>query len=146
MDIDGWSKDGFDEWEVEAYDQFPARPQTEEQFALNNPPPIGHNYIQPQINNASCSGSFPSTISPINNLAVGPFPEVEIGSSSDEDAPPIPESTKLARENLELRNRVSQLVQQSKTAENNNVSLKKQLFKCRNIFKHQIKSMKKVFS
>lgn len=146
MDLDEWGKDDFDEWEVEAYDQFPAQTQTEEPFVLHNQPQIGHNYVQPQINNTSCSGSFPNTMSPINNLASGPFPEVEIGSSSDEDAPPIPESTKLARENLELRNRVNQLVQQSKNAENNNVSLKKQLTKCRNIFKHQLKSMKKVFS
>lgn len=143
MDLDEWGKGDFDEWEVEAYDQFPTQTHTEEPFVLQNQTQLGHNFVQPQIVNTNCAGSCPNTM---NSLASGPFPEVEIGSSSDEDAPPIPESTKLARENLELRNRVSQLVQQSKNAENNNVSLKNQLKKCRNIFKLQIKSMKKVFS
>lgn len=124
----------------------PIQPRTDEPYVIQNQNQIGHNYVQPQINNTNCSGSCPNSMDSINSLAAGPFPEVEIGSSSDEDAPPIPESSKLARENLELRNRVSQLVQQSKNAESNNISLKKQLNKCRNIFKHQIKSMKKVFS
>jgi hypothetical protein len=72
--------------------------------------------------------------------APGAFPEVEIGSSSDEDAPPAPESTQLARENLQLRARVNALVTQSKSLEQANDSLKHQLGKCRRSFASQMKS------
>ena len=124
MDLDEWGREEFDEREIEAYDNY------QEELPIQPPHSSG------SLNNASIIS---------NNRNIGPFPEVEIGSSSDEDAPPIPESSQLARENLQLRARVEQLVQQSKTAENKNKSLKKQLFKCRNLFKHQIKSMKKAF-
>ena len=126
MDMDEWDNLAFDEWEIESYETQP--------IAAETPPQINsQNLMEPQINEQ-------------NNLtSPNQYPEVEIGSSSDEEAPPLPESTKLARENLELRQRVDQLVSQSKSAENKNKSLKKQLFKCRNIFKHQIKSMKKAF-
>ena len=70
----------------------------------------------------------------------GRLPEVEIGSSSDEDAPPVPESTQLARENLELRNKVMALMTQTKTLEQRNEGLKHQLSKYRTNFKSQIKS------
>lgn len=76
----------------------------------------------------------------------GPYPEVEIGTASDDEAPPVPPSTQLARENLELRTRVNELMQQSKRIENQNKTLKNQLAKCRNVFKTQIKTnFKKVF-
>jgi hypothetical protein len=74
-------------------------------------------------------------------LPGGPaFPEVEIGSSSDEDAPPAPESTQLARENLQLRAQVNALVTQSKSLEQANDSLKHQLSKHRHSFALQMKS------
>ncbi|OHT10753.1 hypothetical protein TRFO_19888 [Tritrichomonas foetus] len=123
MDLDEWDREAFDEWEIESYD-------------IPNDQPMVMPIITQNTNNMSQIH---------NNPTAGPFPEVEIGSSSDEEAPPIPESSQLARENLQLRARVEQLVQQSKSEENKNKSLKKQLFKCRNIFKHQIKSMKKSF-
>jgi hypothetical protein len=68
------------------------------------------------------------------------FPEVEIGSSSDDDAPRAPESTQLARENLQLRARVNALVTQSKSLEQTNDSLKHQLSKYRHSFASQMKS------
>jgi hypothetical protein len=71
----------------------------------------------------------------------GAFPEVEIGSSSDEDAPPHPPSTQLARENLRLRSRVSDLVTQSKTLEQTNDNLKRQLSKYRHSFASKIKHL-----
>ena len=123
--MDEWDNISFDEWEIESYESHPtAEPST----PMNN-----QNDSNYQISSQA------------NYTSPNQYPEVEIGSSSDEDAPPLPESTKLARENLELRQRVEQLVNQSKSAENQNKTLKKQLFKCRNIFKHQIKSMKKAF-
>lgn len=125
MDIDGWDNLAFDEWEIESYESHPNKEEA--------------NLINTQ--NETNYQETPQT----NYISPNRYPEVEIGSSSDEEAPPLPESTKLARENLELRQRVEQLVNQSKTAENQNKTLKKQLFKCRNIFKHQIKSMKKAF-
>jgi hypothetical protein len=70
----------------------------------------------------------------------GAFPEVEIGSSSDEDAPRAPESTKLARENLQLRTRVQVLMNQSKSLEQQNDGLKRQLTKYRHSFASQMKS------
>jgi hypothetical protein len=70
----------------------------------------------------------------------GAFPEVEIGSSSDEDAPRAPESTKLARENLELRTRVQALMSQSKNLEQQNDGLNRQLAKYRHSFASQMKS------
>lgn len=76
----------------------------------------------------------------VQNTEAGRLPEVEIGSSSDEDAPPVPESTQLARENLELRNRVMALMTQTKTLEQKNEGLKHQLSKYRTNFKSQIKS------
>ncbi|KAK8890959.1 hypothetical protein M9Y10_028160 [Tritrichomonas musculus] len=127
MDMDEWDNIPFDEWEVESYENHP----------IADAP-------CPSLNSESMSNP-PMNADQTNILSPNLYPEVEIGSSSDEEAPPLPESNKLARENLELRQKVEQLVNQSKSAENKNKSLKKQLFKCRNIFKHQIKSMKKAF-
>lgn len=70
----------------------------------------------------------------------GKFPEVVIGSSSDEDAPPVPESTQLARENLALRSRISALMSQTKHLEMRNEGLKDQLSKYRSNFKNQVKT------
>jgi hypothetical protein len=71
----------------------------------------------------------------------GAFPEVEIGSSSDDDAPPVPQSTQLARENLHLRARVSALVTQQKTLEQTNDTLRRQLGRCRHTFASGIKAL-----
>ena len=68
-----------------------------------------------------------------------PLPEVQIDSSSDEDAPPQPESTQMARENLDLRLRVRQLQEESKAAEMQNRTLKEQLSRYRNVFSNQMK-------
>jgi hypothetical protein len=68
------------------------------------------------------------------------YPEVEIGSSSDDEAPPPPESTQLARQNLELRNRVVALAEQSKMVEMRNNTLKTQLVAARDSFKKQLKA------
>jgi hypothetical protein len=68
----------------------------------------------------------------------GAFPEVEIGLSSDEDAPP---SAQLARENHQLRTRVNALVAQSTSVEQRNASLKQQLGKYRHSFASRIKSL-----
>ena len=68
------------------------------------------------------------------------FPEVVIGSSSDEDAPPVPKSTQLARENLELRERVDRLMTQQKKLEMTNEGLRNQLSSCRMSFKSQMKA------
>jgi hypothetical protein len=73
--------------------------------------------------------------------APGRFPEVEIGSSSDDDAPRAPQSAQLARENLQLRTRVSALVAQSKALEQSNASMKRQLSKCRHSFASRIKGL-----
>jgi hypothetical protein len=70
----------------------------------------------------------------------GAFPEVELGSSSDEEAPRAPESAQLARENLQLRNRVQTIMNQSKTLEQQNDGLKRQLAKYRHSFASQMKS------
>ena len=122
MELNEWENNTFDEWEIEAYET--------SDIILSQSSPLPNS-----LNNAN------QPYQPTPQA----FPEVEIGSSSDEDAPPIPESTQLARENLELRNRVEQLVKESKTAEHTNQTLKSQLFKCRNIFKHQFKHLKNVF-
>jgi hypothetical protein len=71
----------------------------------------------------------------------GAFPEVEIGSSSDEDAPPVPLSAQLARENHQLRTRVNALVAQSKSVDQRNASLKQQLSKYRHSFASRIKNL-----
>jgi hypothetical protein len=71
----------------------------------------------------------------------GQFPDVEIGSSSDEDAPERPKSAVLARENLQLRSSVVQLAAQAKSLEKTNHSLKSQLVACRDRFKSQVKPM-----
>lgn len=70
----------------------------------------------------------------------GPFPEIEINSSSDDEAPPPPPSTQLARENLKLREKMSNLKQQTQNAESMNQTLKKQLLNFRNAFKNQMKN------
>lgn len=77
---------------------------------------------------------------PETQPAEGKFPEVVIGSSSDEDAPPAPESTQLARENLALRNRVNALMTQTKNLEMRNEGLRNQLSKYRSSFKNQMKT------
>jgi hypothetical protein len=71
----------------------------------------------------------------------GAFPEVEIGSSSDEDAPPVPPSAQLTRENHQLRTRVNALVAQSKSVEQQNTSLKQQLGKYKDSFASRIKNL-----
>jgi hypothetical protein len=96
-----------------------------------------------------CRNGLTSAASDASFAALGPplptgdpvtFPEVVIGSSSDDDAPPVPESTQLARENLQLRARVNALVAQSKSLEQTNDTLKTQLHKCRTSFASQMKS------
>jgi hypothetical protein len=77
----------------------------------------------------------PSSLNPVSG-----FPEVEIGTSSDEDAPPIPASTQLARENLALRARVTTLVAQSKSLEQKNNNLKQKLTSHRTSFASHMKS------
>jgi hypothetical protein len=72
--------------------------------------------------------------------ARGAFPEVELGSSSDEEAPRPPGSTQLARENLQLRTRVQALVNQSKTLEQQNDGLKRPLANYRHSIASQMKS------
>jgi hypothetical protein len=100
----------FDEWSHEQFDAWPGRP------GLSTP------------------SSMPSFSPPAK------FPEVVIGSSSDDDAPPVPQSSQLARENLELRIRVDALVHQAKALEQTNDTLKSQLHKCRTSFASQMKS------
>lgn len=103
----------LDEWSMETYDEW----ETPLYEAINQP-------TSPQS---------------IVGQSTGPFPEVEIGSTSDDEAPPVPESTQLARENLELRTRVNSLKQQSTNLEQKNSTLKNQLMSFRNAFKKQIK-------
>jgi hypothetical protein len=114
MQFDEWNQEGFDEW---------AAPMD---LSLPNGP----------VPNAFSAAAMASTAAP-----PGAFPEVEIGSSSDEDAPPQPPSTQLARENLRLRSRVNDLVTQSKTLEQTNDSLKRQLSKYRHSFASKIKHL-----
>jgi hypothetical protein len=66
---------------------------------------------------------LPSIHPPSEFIVPGVFPEVEIGSSSGEDAPPATESTQLARQNLQLRTRVNALVTQSKSLQQANDTL-----------------------
>lgn len=118
MQIDEWTRESFDEWESPLYDSV-----IQDSLSTGTPMPSSLTYDH-----------------------VGPFPEVEIGSASDDEAPPVPPSTQLARENFELRTKVNELMIQSKNMENQNKTLKSQLSKCRNVFKTQIKTnFKKVF-
>ncbi|KAH0790825.1 Carbohydrate binding domain-containing protein [Histomonas meleagridis] len=103
IQIDEWANEqDFDEWEMD-YKGFQIG--DDEQTTCLNPLTPNQNYIQ------------------------GPYPEVEIGSSSDDEAPPVPQSSLLARENLELKERVNSLIQRDKTLEMTNSNLKKQLVK-----------------
>ena len=68
------------------------------------------------------------------------LPEVEILSSSDEDAPKPPPTTQLARENNQLRALMTDLKRQSQKAELVNSTLKNQLTNFRDSFKNQMKS------
>jgi hypothetical protein len=111
MEFDEWSTEQFETWR-------------------------GRDDISASLTSSSFSGLDP-------HLPAGdpvPFPEVVIGSSSDDEAPPVPESTQLARENLQLRARVNALVAQSKSLEQTNDTLKTQLHKCRTSFASQVKS------
>ena len=117
MILDEWGQEHFDEWDLTSF----------------------------QIQQAQEDISYADSPGPFSNQNHGPFPEVEIHSSSDEDAPPIPESTKLARENYELREKVKKLAEQNKNIERDNNSLKMQLQKCRNLFQNQMKSSIKSF-
>jgi hypothetical protein len=63
-----------------------------------------------------------------------------IGTSSDEDAPRPPESAQLARENHQLRTYVSNLQEQSKLLQRNNVTLRSQLENFRSAFATRMKT------
>lgn len=113
--LDEWVDENFDEWDLPSF-------QIESEHLIED-------------NTVSVKSP-----GPISGQSRGPFPEVEIRSSSDEDAPPIPESTQLARENHQLRERIKKLSEQSKNVERDNNTLKIQLQRCRNIFQNQMKS------
>ena len=110
MDLDEWTQD-YDEWDMPDF-----QPYTGEA-------PVLESAKQPQ-----------------KTVKSGPFPEIEINSSSDDEAPPPPPSTQLARENLILREKMTNLKQQTQNAETMNQTLKKQLLSFRNIFKSQMKN------
>ena len=120
IQIDEWATEkDFDEWELD-YHGFQAE-GNEQITSLNS-------------------------ITPPQNYIQGPYPEVEIGSSSDDEAPPVPQSSLLARENLELKVRVNSLMQRDKSLEITNSNLKQQLVKCRSNFAKQVKAgFKKLF-
>ena len=120
IQIDEWAiEQDFDEWEL-GYKGF--QNGDEEQTTSLNPITPTQNYIQ------------------------GPYPEVEIGSSSDDEAPPVPQSSMLARENLELKTKINSLMQRDKSLEIANSNLKTQLAKCRSSFAKQVKAgFKKLF-
>jgi hypothetical protein len=107
----------FDEWNQEQFDQWQA--------------PLGSSV--PSFTHLDAH--FDST-----SRRPGKFPELILESSSDDDAPPVPESTQLARENLELRARVTALVSQTKNLERTNDSLKGELTKYRTSFTSQMKT------
>jgi hypothetical protein len=111
MLFDGWGQEQFDEWEPCMYGNIGATEET------------GAQQQEPQRPGQA-----------------RPYPEVEIGSCSDDEAPPPPESTQLARANLELRTRVLTLAEQSKLLELQNKTLKNQLVSARDNFKKQLKS------
>jgi hypothetical protein len=113
MEFDEWNHEQFDEWQ---------RPL--DMPAASSVPAFSH-----------LEARFGATARPSEK-----FPEVIIGSSSDEDAPPVPESTQLARENLQLRARVNALVSEAKNLEQANDSLKGQLNKYRTTFTSQMKT------
>lgn len=114
----------FDEWANEKYDEW-------DEFSVPSSDTDPHDI----------GGGVPEIATP-----AGKYPEVEIDSSSDEDAPPVPQSSQLARENLELRRRVDNLVSRSKNLEDANDKLKSQLTKCRTNFAHQMRqSFRKLF-
>jgi hypothetical protein len=117
MEFDEWSPERFDEWQA----------------------PVGLSFRDGPMSVDFHSTSVPCSPPP------GPvpvaFPEVEIGSSSDEDAPPLPQSAQLARENHQLRTRVTALVAQSKSVEQRNASLKRQLSKYRHSFASRIRGL-----
>ncbi|KAH0794287.1 hypothetical protein GPJ56_001890 [Histomonas meleagridis] len=121
IQIDEWAAErDFDEWELD-YKGFQTG-EDEDQITTMNSLPTTQKYIQ------------------------GPYPEVEIGSSSDDEAPPVPQSSLLARENLELKARVNSLMQRDKSLEIANSNLKTQLVKCRSNFAKQVKAgFKKLF-
>ena len=115
--LEEWGEENYDEWDLPSF----------------------------QVDQSPEESPFEKSPCPISGQNHGPFPEVEIRSSSDEDAPPIPESTKLARENHELRQKVKKLAEQSKNIETDNNSLKMQLQRCRNLFQKQMKTSIKSF-
>ena len=108
MDLDEWTQE-YDEWDIPDF-----QPYTGEAPALETKPEIQ------------------------KTVKSGPFPEIEINSSSDDEAPPPPPSTQLARENLVLREKMTNLKRQTQNAETMNQSLKRQLSNFRNIFKNQM--------
>jgi hypothetical protein len=111
----------FDEWSHEQFDEWQAPLDMPEACSVPSFVPLSSQFSAPPRES-------------------GRFPEVIIGSSSDEEAPPVPESTQLARENLQLRARVHSLVNQAKSLEQTNDSLKSQLNKYRTTFTSQMKS------
>ena len=114
IQIDEWATEkDFDEWEL-GYQGFQTE-DNEQTTCLNQ-------------------------LIPTQNNIQGPYPEVEIGSSSDDEAPPVPQSLLLARENLELKARVNSLMHREKSLENANNSLKTQLVRCRSNFAKQVKA------
>jgi len=112
MELDEWDQGQFDEWELPSFAPFTGESSTIEVVKE----PYG------QQKNSRL------------------LPEVELGSSSDEDAPPLPETNQLARENHKLRSIMTGLKQQSKNAELANNDLKLQLDAFRSVFKTQMKS------
>jgi hypothetical protein len=117
IEFDEWNQEGFDEWQA----------------------PVDLSFQDGAMSVDFHRGSAPC--SPPGAPAPGAFPEVEIGSSSDEDAPPVPQSAQLARENHQLRTHVNALVAQSKSVEQRNASLKQQLGRYRHSFASRIKSL-----
>jgi hypothetical protein len=112
MLFDRWDDEQFDEWEPCVYENIAATEEDARQQEM--PQDLGQ--------------------------AKG-YPEVEIGSCSDDEAPPPPESIQLARANLELRNRVVALAENAKVLEMRNKTLKSQLMSARDNFKKQQKSL-----
>lgn len=109
MELDEWTVEQFDEWEPDLY-----------------------------RNIDILEASHPASPIPSVSIKHGPFPEVVIGSSSDEDAGPAPESTQIARENHKLRSIMSQLKQQNQYVDDKNVQLRTELSRFRNVFKSHV--------